>query len=388
MSASAVAALSLHPMAPAGLGEVTGEVLDALGVSPDLVVLAVSGTHVDSLGSMTDAVGSLLAPRCLLTLGVGGTFAGRTAVAEGPAVVLWAATGLAVTPLSAEVFDALDTEGTDASPLPHDGTLLSVATSGEQLAQVITKLNRHRPALPLVGGVVAAPRGTPGAPRLGLNGRLDGSPVGLHFPEGAASAATAGAVRPVGDPLVVTDAVGQVVAGLAGAPAADRLDAMIGGLTPEVRQALRSGVFLCRVTDERALDPGPSEVVSHGIRGVVARTRSLALDAVVEVGTLVRFGYLDAATADGEVRRSVLGASTAAGGRAAGALLFGCGARGSSLFADPSHDVRAVADTLGTTAVAGVHCDGEVTTRGGRSWLCGYSASTLVIHAEGPQPLG
>lgn len=375
----ASAAHSQHPLAAAALGEVAGEVLEGLGTGPDLVVIAAGGAHAASLGSMSEAIADLLDPRQLLVIGAGGTLGAGSAATDTASVMLWAATGTGAEAVPPGVL-------ADDAPwqqLPSEGTLVVVAAGGGHLGRLVDGVAVHRPGLAVVGGMVHPPRG---GGRVGVAGRSEDDVAAVVLPAEVASTTSAGAVRPIGEAMVVTDAEGPVVAALAGTPAADRLDAIVAGLGPDDRRSLAGGLFLCRVVEERALDPDAGDVVAHGVRGLVSGTRSLALDAVVEVGTLVRFGCLDPAVADTDLRRAL--ADTSARRPVAGALLFSCEARGGGLFADDAHDAVAAAETLGTGAVGGVFCVGEVGRRGGRSWVSGYTAAALLVHDGAPGALG
>jgi len=375
---TAAASLSVHPVAAAALGEVAGDVLEQVGPGAGLVVVVAGGAHAASLSSIVDAVANLLRPGALLAIGAPGSFAAGSAAPDGPSLALWGATGVHARSIPAEHLAV--GSGSDATDLPEAGTLVVAATTSPTLARLAEVTARHRPALSLVGGLVG-----PGG-RVLLGDRDDETVGGVLLAPDEATAFSAGAVRPVGSPLVVTEAEGPVVSALAGAPAADRLDEMAAGLSPGERRRLGDGLFLCRVVDERAMDPGPGDVVAHAVRGLVAGTRALAVDAAVEVGTLVRFGYLDEAAAHAELGRAL---SVAAGARTtAGALLFSCATRGAGLFTGDDHDATVSAEVLGTAAVAGAFCAGELAPRGTRSWLTGYTASGVVVHAGGPRALG
>lgn len=371
------AALSAHPVAAAALGEVTGEVLEQVGTGADLVVVAAGGAHTASLGAIAEAVGELLAPRCLLAVGASGVLGAGSVARTTPAVALWAGADLGAVAVPPGVL----TGEQPLDELPAAGTLVVVAAGPAHLARRLEQLAAERPGLAVVGGVVDPSRQPAG--RVGLDGRTDDPVAGVVLSPESATAVSASAVRPLGEPMVVTASTGPVVAELAGSTAADRLDEVVGSLAPADRRALRQGLFLCRVVDERRSEPGPGDVVAHRVRGLVAGTRSLAIDAAVPVGTLVRFGALDAATAEGELTRAL--SEAAVGGAVAGVLLFSCEGRGTGLLASDTHDATVAAEVAGTPAVAGALCSGEVGRRGSRSWLTGFTASALVVHVgEGP----
>ena len=99
----------------------------------------------------------------------------------------------------------------------------------------------------------------------------------------------------------------------------------------------------------------------------------------MRVGQTFRFFVRDAISADADLRRAL---SDALGsGRPAGALLFTCNGRGTSMFPEPDHDARVVAEALGTQALAGFFCGGEIGPVGGKAFLHGFTA-TLAIFLE------
>ncbi len=57
--------------------------------------------------------------------------------------------------------------------------------------------------------------------------------------------------------------------------------------------------------------------------------------------------------------------------------MFTCNGRGVQLFGEPDHDASVVAESLGTTAVAGMFCAGEIGPVGARSFLHGFTAVTV-----------
>lgn len=379
----ASAATSAHPVAAAALGEVAGEALEALGYGPDLAVLVAAGSHVDSLGSMVEAVGGILAPRVVLAVGSPAALGADDSGRMPPSVALWAATGVDATPVIATSYPEGGPPTLDIDALPASGTLVVVATNAASLIRLAEAVAVERPALVVAGGLLA-PDG-----RVGVMGATDEGIAGVVLPAGTATVATAGAVRPVGDPMVVTEADGPVVASIAGVPAADHLDAVAAALGADDRRLLGRGVYLCEVVDERSVDPGSADVVAHRVRGLVAGTRSLAVDAPIAVGTLVRFGCLDPHTATTEWPRSLRSAADTASGMAAtGALVFRCAARDAPVFGDTRRDVEVAAEVLGTPAVAAVTCGGELGPRGKKSWLMGDTAVAVVVHDSGARTLG
>ena len=67
---------------------------------------------------------------------------------------------------------------------------------------------------------------------------------------------------------------------------------------------------------------------------------------------------------------------------AAGALLFTCNGRGTHMFGSADHDSSAVAAALGSPAVAGFFCGGEIGPVGDRSFLHGFTATMAIFLDE------
>ena len=63
---------------------------------------------------------------------------------------------------------------------------------------------------------------------------------------------------------------------------------------------------------------------------------------------------------------------------ASAALLFSCNGRGRNLFAQPDHDAGAVARALGTDAVVGCFCQGELGPVGDRTFVHAFTASVAL----------
>jgi small ligand-binding sensory domain FIST len=121
------------------------------------------------------------------------------------------------------------------------------------------------------------------------------------------------------------------------------------------------------------------DFLMRGLLGADEQTGALALGDRVRVGQTLRFFVRDAASADADLRRALRSALSRA--RPAGALLFTCNGRGTNMFPEPDHDARLVAEALGTPALAGFFCGGELGPVGGKAFLHGFTA-TLAVFLE------
>jgi small ligand-binding sensory domain FIST len=92
--------------------------------------------------------------------------------------------------------------------------------------------------------------------------------------------------RPVGQPLVVTAAEGDLVTDLASEPALAVLRRTVDALAPAERALAAGGLHLGVVLDEHQHAFGPGDFAVRSIRGSVGAS-ALALDAEVPIGATV-----------------------------------------------------------------------------------------------------
>ena len=379
-------ALSEHPDPAEATGEVIGAVLEQLGTEPDVAAVFASPQHRDAFGDMAAAINRMLRP---------GVFVGTTAVAvlggsreveDAPAIGLWAArlaarprpvrlqatrtaSGIALQGLSASTF-----EPGDALLLLADPFSLPVDAIIDALAAFEMPEASETLSVPVVGGMASAAN-TPGGNRLVLDDEVMSSGgVGVVLPGGVATRTVVSqGCRPIGDPMIVTRAEGNLVMEIAGRPALDRLDDLVRAADAEERSLLASGLQIGIAIDEHRATFERGDFLVRGVVGADRLQRALAVGDRVEVGTTVQFQVRDAVAADEDLRAMLADATGDA------ALVFTCNGRGQRLFGEPDHDARVVHDTLGSPALAGMFCAGEFGPIGGRSFVHGFTASVLVF---------
>ena len=377
--------LSASPRAAEAAGEAAREARAALGGAPvDLAFLFVSADHFAEADEALAAVEHELDPGHVLGCVAEGVVGRDRELEDGPAAAVWAAS---LPEAEIETFHSIafgTDEGVAVNGIPSldDADLVTFLVDPFTFpaAGFLSKLNEEEDAVPLVGGL-AAGGGEPDTQALFLDGEV------LH--EGAVGAVLRGVrVRtvvsqgcaPVGRDSVITNAEDNVVFELAGEPALERLKGDLGTLTPaQERSAARGGVLAGLVIDENRSEYERGDYLMRGLIGVDEETGALAVGEPVRIGQTLRFHVRDAATADEDLRENLGGAVGA--DRAAGALLFTCNARGTSLFPEPDHDARAVSQILREDAVAGFFCAGEIGPVGGKPFLHGFTA-TLAVFLE------
>jgi len=358
-------AVSQHPDSAIAVAEVIGQSLEHTGGQPGLAVMFTSGAHAPHTPMIARAIKKGLSPSVLLGSSASGTLAHRQEIEKGPSIVLWTALVEDVRPLRLES-PALpgDVEPGQAVALIADPFTFDAATFAAGVA----------PDLTLVGGLASAVS-RPGNSHLILNDEaFSNGAVAIVLPADTdARAVVATGCRPLGDPMVVTDAEGPLIRSLAGRPALERVTGLLANADETTAARIRRGLHLGIVIDEHLEAFGAGDFLIRTILGADHPSGALTVGDTVPIGTTVQFQVRDAeaATADLEDRLT--------GQRAGGALAFTCNGRGSHLFGLPGHDAGLMVDALRTTAVAGMSCVGEIGPVGGTHHLHGFTASVLLV---------
>ncbi|MGH9156750.1 MAG: FIST signal transduction protein [Acidimicrobiales bacterium] len=371
------AALSEHPVPAHAVGEVAGQVLDALGAGPDLAVLFVTPPHAGALEDAIGAIRDILRPGVLLGCAGVSVVGTNREVEHDAAVSLWAGRFGPVTPvrLTAERGpDGPVIEGWPASVPFEPGALVLLADPYSFPADAFyADLAGRHPALPVVGGNASAARG-PGGNRLVLDGRLhvDGAVGVLLGPGVEIETVVSQGCRPIGRPYIVTRADRHHLLELAGEPALTRLIEMSRRMSEDEIDAINAGLHLGRVIDEKKLDFERGDFLVGGVIGADESTGGIVVDHIVEVGSTVQFHVRDASTADEDLRQLLDGR------RADGALMFTCNGRGVHLFDAPDHDAGVLHERVGAPA-AGFFAAGEFGPVGRRNFLHSFTASVALF---------
>jgi small ligand-binding sensory domain FIST len=376
------AALSEHPDLAQATGEVVGEVLEGLdgsGGAPDLALLFVTPPHREGLAEAARAVQAALRPATLIGCAAESVVGGTREVERTPAVSLWAGRTGPVTPF--QLTATMTPDGPTVGGLPEIGpetsAVMVLADPFSFPTDVfLRRMDEDHPGLPLVGGMAMAGRG-PGDNRLAIDDRVvrSGAVGVLLGPGVSVETVVSQGCRPIGTPLVVTRAEGNVVYELGGRPALERLGEVAETMPEEERAALYRGVHLGKVIDEHKLEFGRGDFLIRNVMGGDPQSGAIQVGDLIEVGATTQFQVRDADSADEDLRQLV------EGHRADGALLFTCNGRGTNLFGPhlPDHDATVVSKSLDGAPVAGMFCAGEIGPVGGHNFLHGFTASVVLL---------
>jgi small ligand-binding sensory domain FIST len=375
------AGLSEHPVTAEAVGEVAGQVLEALGPGsppPDLALLFVTPPHAGALEDAAAAVRTLLGPRTLLGCAAESVVGGSREVEEHGGVSLWAGHTGTVAPFHLQLEATPDghtlTGWPQRAPEAPSALVLLADPFSFPADAFLARADEDFPGLPVVGGMASAARG-PGGNRLVIDDRvLTHGAVGAFLgPDVEVTTVVSQGCRPVGDPFAVTKAERNIVYELAGRPALERLQDVARRASDDDRRLLGGGVHLGRVIDEQQITYGRGDFLIRNLIGADPDNGAIAVGDLVEVGQTAQFQVRDAASADEDLHELMRGRTADA------ALLFTCNGRGSRLFGVPDHDADVVAGALGHRAVAGMSCAGELGPVGGRNFLHGFTASVVLL---------
>lgn len=240
-------------------------------------------------------------------------------------------------------------------------------------------LNEGYPGSPLVGGLSSGPQLKRASWML-----LDGEVL----ERGVAAAALTGDVafdvvvaqgcRPIGEPLIVTDADGNVLRELGGRPPLDVLRETLSRCPPDDQRLARHALFAGLAMSEGRSGYRRGDFLIRNLMGFDSDSGALVLGATLRRGQTLQFQLRDARTSDADFR-SLLGAMTESGSAARGALLVSCCGRGRGLYGEPDHDAALVQSLRGPLPLAGFFANGEFGPVDGRNYVHGYTSSLAVI---------
>ncbi len=361
------------------------------GAPPDGAILLASRHFRRRLQRLALDVHERLGPRSLIGVSAESVIAGPREYENQPAVVLWAArlAGAWATSfhLSQEDLERIESVealreliGVPAEAEPSFVLLADPYTIDAH--ELLDRLEGAYPGRAVVGGMAS------GGTRAGENAVVF---EGQTLRHGAAGLAIWGGrvrmrtvvsqgCRPIGRPMIVTRADGQIVYQLGGRPALDAAQQMVEQCTQhEAHLIRRGGLFIGRVINEAQGRFERGDFLIRNCLGFDRESRAMAVADLLRTGQTIQFHVRDAESAHedlvamlrGQVRRTVTGA-----------LLFSCNGRGAGLFGEPDHDAKLVSEHARGAPLAGCFCAGEFGPVGGRNFLHGHTAVVALFEDE------
>jgi len=349
------------------------------GRTPDLAFAFVSGPDAAAAGERALA---LTGARATLGCSAEGVVGGGVGVQGVSAVSVWVGILPGAT-LRTFHLEVLPANGAAAvvglpEPLPADDAMVLLADPYSFPTEgFVEQAALARPGLPVLGGLSHGDAG-PGSSRLWVDGRTVGrGAVGVVLSGSGARSALSQGTRSVGPVMTITEADGNVVLGLAGMPALEKVREVLADLTPPDQALASMGLHLGIAAEESGEQP---DFLVRSVIGSDREREGLVLADRVAVGQSVRLQVRDADAADLDLKDTLAQLPVTVGG---GALLFSCRSRGAGLFGPSyggvSHDPVVVREALAADAVGGFFAAGEIGPVGDRSYLHGFTASMLLL---------
>ena len=355
------------------------------GAEADLALVFASGAHVAAPEETLAAVQAELAPGVLAGCGAGGVLGQGRELEGGTGVAVWAAAFEGAG--EARAFHATVRREEDVGVLdgmPEIGSGGAVIMLSDPFSfptdAVLDGIADAAPGVPVLGGLSSA-RSPMGEAALFVDDRVvvEGA-VGVCLNGVELLPCVSQGAAPLGREMTVTAAEDNVIYELAGLPAVQAIEQVVGELPLDERALVAAGLLIGIVIDGGKPEYEQGDFLVRGVTGADPASGAITVGAVVTPGEVVRLHARDARSADEDLRRELRVRAAAIGGqRPAGALVFSCNGRGHGMFGTRDHDASLVQDELGGVPAAGFFAAGEIGPVGGRSFLHGFTATLAVF---------
>lgn len=364
--------------------------------APDLALAFASPHFRRQADAMPEWVGEFLAPR---------VFAGTSAMGLIGAGREWEqATGISMVAarlpevdLRLHYTDASDLPDEDAPPdawrdwlglgpeaEPHFVVLADPFSSA--LEPFLSGLDYAFPAASKIGGL-ASGGGQPGENFffVGDEVRHEGLVSLIFSGNVVVDTIVAQGCRPIGEPLTVTCANGNLLLEVNGEPPLKYLQQLVPRLHPDDQQLVSTSLFLGIEMDPLNARPGPGDFMIRNLVGVDYSTGVMAVGAELGDGQIVQFHLRDRRTSaeDLGLRLDAYRASESSR-HARGALLFACLGRGEYLYREPNFDTRQFGERFASVPMGGFFANGEIGPVGGATFIHGYTSSFGLFRPRDP----
>ncbi len=381
-------AVSDHPSLDQAVADVGARLRAQLqGATPDLALVFVGTHHAPGYDGLPDRLSAACAPAVLVGCSAGGVIGGGREVEERPALSVTAAVlpgvELAAFHLASEQLPgpAEDREawerllGVPAAGEPHFVLLpdpFSFDAEG-----LLAGLDRWYPGSQKVGGVASGAREA-GGNALFLNREVHRAGlVGVALSGNVeVDTVVAQGCRPIGVPMFVTRAQGNLLWELDGRPAVEVLRELYARLPRADQDLARHSLFLGIVMSDTQHEYRQGDFLIRNLMGMDPERGILAVGALLRENSVVQFHLRDAATSAADIEQllTAYAAHHRAPG-AAGALLFSCLGRGIHLYGRADHDTDVFRSHLGEVPLGGFFCNGEIGPVHGTTFLHGYTSA-------------
>jgi small ligand-binding sensory domain FIST len=379
-----VSAISQHPETEVATGEVIGQLLDGIDQPPGVLFMFVMGNAADRLDEIISAIDKTLRPGILLGATASGVIGINQEVEHGSAISLLSCNmenSLAIEiPAFSNQNTWQDLAATWKSALASaPESIILLADFNFPIENYLNWANENLGEINIFGAV-ASMKNKFGRSLILGNEAQPGGAVGLLIGSGIRiDSVVSHGCRPVGSPMVVTDADGSLIKTLGGIKAIDKLlELSKDSLSSEDIDLINQGALhIGRLVDETLENPGPGDFLIRPVLGVVPELGAIAVADDIPIGTTVSFQVKDKDFATIELAERIKDKTAQA------ALVFSCNGRGTSFFDFPHHDASIINAHLGLIPLAGFFAAGEIAKINRRTALHCMSSSIALFHKSG-----
>ncbi len=373
------------------LDDALGEVSDLLDAPADLVFVFFSSQFVSELDDQFFRVSQALSTQNVVGCTAESLICDRNEIEFEPGVAIWAAS---LPDVEIELFHLMFDREKDGGAFlgwpekltgdwPADSFLMTVADPFSfPMDVLLERLNNDRPATKIVGGM-ASGGAAPGDSQLVLGDKI--------FDRGAVVAHISGDIkmqtvlsqgcRPVGEPMVITQAEGNIIQELGGFSALEKLKSTFEVLPTREQKLMQTGLHIGRVVDELADNLAAGDFLVRNVIGFDEQSMGVVVADYFRPGQTVQFHIRDHETAHVDLQR-LLSEKSRGKDRLLGGLAFSCNGRGSRLFETAGHDANLIQDFLGPIPVAGFFAAGEIGPVGGKNFMHGFTTSLALFERK------
>lgn len=340
-----------------------------LNGAPDLLMVFVTPHHAQRMGMIADTLRDALNSSHMLGVSASAIMSGASEIGDAPGISLLAfkLPGVRISPFwvdhlsprdsseerAAKVAEQIDA-GADmqaalffADPFSVPLVKLIPALSAARM-QHITASGRVEQIGTVLGGMASAAT-RPGGNTLLLDGDARNSGamgVTLSGPVRVDTVVSQGC-RPIGHPMIITKARGNLILELAGVKAVDAIRETVHMLDERDKQLLGNGLLLGRVINEQKSHFGRGDFLIRNVMGGDETSGAVAVADLVQAGQTVQLHLHDAQTAREDL--SLLLDGQRLYERPAGALVISCTGRSEKFFDEPGYDARTITHAFDQT---------------------------------------
>ncbi len=357
-----VTALSTHQDPIGAALQVADRIQSQLGSSPDLLMLFVTRHHARRMGMIADTLRDELRSSHMLGITASGVMLGPTELEQGAGLSVMACRfpGVRINPFWIDHLSPRDSMEVRAAALsdrigasedmratlffadPYSVPMVNLipALSAARM-QVVTESGRVDHIGTILGGMASAGNRA-NTNTLLLDGEIRNSGamgVTLSGPIQVDTIVSQGC-RPIGHPMIITKARGNLLLELGGIRAVDAIRDLIAQLNETDKALLADGLVMGRVINESKSHFGRGDFLIRNIMGGDETSGAVAVADLVHAGQTIQLHLHDEQTAREDF--SLLLDGQRLYSKPAGALLISCASRGSVFFGHLGHDAAAI----------------------------------------------